>query len=149
MRTAACVLGVCLLVIAGGCEKAETPAPTPAEPAPLPTTIDMGERQIGAFHVHATRDYGDCYPGANLPCTALVTPDEGAPAITAINFWLGYEDPSESLSSIVEAAQLEDDPSRWFAIASIPAPYPDGCELWVEILDETGGRSVGYFDLIK
>lgn len=138
------------------CDRTPPPAaaptrPTPPgarpEPPPLPPIIEMGQREGGAWSVRASRDQGECYPGAILPTQVRLTPREGAPAVASVHAWVGYEDPLSSRSQVVDMVLSPDDPALWTADLPFPAPYPDEAELWVRVVGADAAAHVLHFNL--
>ncbi len=125
------------------------PTPTPRrEPTEVPERVEMGERRIGSWRVRTSRVWGDYLPGSALAVEARIEANEGAPPIRGVRMWLGYEDPRVSRSGLIEAeAEESGDGTLWRASPAMPAPYPDGPNLWVQIEGEDDGVATGWFYL--
>jgi len=117
------------------------------EPGHGGAVIQLGESTIGSFNVKATRDEGQIVPGKDAPIDVTVTPAAGsAVKVTGVRFWIGTEDAKGSAKA---KAEIEDprNPDRWHTHAEIPGVIPAGSKIWVEIEDDTGGKTAGSFDL--
>ncbi len=157
MKRALTVIALLTLAAAACEEKPATTTSGPSSGAPTTTgththataghggpVIDLGTTPIGPYTVHATRDHGEIKAGGEAPIDARVTGD--GPKVVAVRFWIGVKD---AAGSIKARADIEDpkEPNRWHTHAEVPEPLPAGSELWVEIEDEKGTRSVGSFPL--
>jgi hypothetical protein len=106
--------------------------------------LELGTATIGDWSTRAARDEDVIAAGGESPVDVWLTGGKGK--ISAVRFWIGTEDAAGSVKAL---AAIEDaaDPTHWHTHVEIPKPLPAGCKLWVEVVDESGAKSVGSFDL--
>jgi hypothetical protein len=102
-------------------------------------TVELGEQSAGGFTVRASRD-GDVTPGNEAPVDVWVT--GGGGKVSAVRFWIGTADGKGSMKA---KAELERD--AWHTHVEVPSPLPSGSQLWVEIENERGERTLASFNL--
>jgi hypothetical protein len=153
------IISISVLILVAGLSACEKPPAAPAtppaagqkksteHPAHGGDAIDLGTTTIGGLTVRAARDKDPIKPGAETHIDIVLSNPAGQSTKTAaVRVWIGTEDAKGSVKS---KAEIEDpkEPGRLHAHADVPDPIPTDSKLWVEIENETGGRSVGSFPL--
>ncbi len=99
----------------------------------------IGTATIGAWTVAVS---GEVKAGAEAHLDIRLSGSTARPA--AVRVWIGAQDGKGAMKQKADGGGAE-----FHAHADVPSPIPEGAQLWVEIDDGKGGKSVGGFPLKK
>lgn len=99
----------------------------------------IGTATIGVWTVAVS---GEVKAGSEAHLDIRLSGNAARPA--AVRVWIGSQDGKGSMKQKADGGGYE-----YHAHADVPSPIPAGAQLWVEIDDGKGGKSVGGFPLKK